>query len=122
LAALQLLTLKHFDKAVAAIVMAFAFCCMGVSPSADAQKASKSERKVVVSVKPEYSDLLKHAQIGGLVRLKATVSAEGKVTKVEVVGGNPILADSASSAVMHWKYAPDASQTVEEVTISFTPH
>ena len=77
---------------------------------------------MVVSVKPEYSDLLKHAQIGGLVRLKATVTAEGKVTHVDVIGGNPILADSASAAVMHWKYAPDASQTVEDVSISFSPH
>jgi TonB family protein len=123
LAALQILTSKRINKAIAATVMAFAFCCAGISvPSAQAQKASKSERKVVVSVKPEYSDLLKHAQIGGLVRLKATVSADGKVTKVEVVGGNPILADSASAAVMHWKYAPEGSQTVEDVTISFTPH
>lgn len=77
---------------------------------------------MLVSVKPEYSDLLRHAQIGGLVRLKATVSAEGKVSNVDIVGGNPILAESAVKAVMTWKYVPAAAQTVEEISISFSPH
>jgi len=87
-----------------------------------AQKVTKSERKVLVSVKPDYSELLRHAQIGGLVRLRVTVSADGKVNQVEVLGGNPILSESASAAVMKWKYAPAPGQTVEEVSISFTPH
>jgi TonB family protein len=94
----------------------------GFRPALLAQKPSKSDRKVLVSVKPEYSDLLRHAQIGGLVRLKATVSPEGKVSNVNVVGGNPILAESAVKAVMSWKYAPAPAQTIEEISISFTPH
>ena len=77
---------------------------------------------MLVSVKPDYSELLRHAQIGGLVRLKATVAPDGKVTNVTIVGGNPILAESAAAAVMQWKYAPASVQTVEEVAINFTPH
>jgi TonB family protein len=102
-------------------MLALCFTC-GFAPAVQAQKASKSDRKVLVSVKPEYSDLLKHAQIGGLVRLKATVTAEGKVSNVDVIGGNPILAESAASAVMKWKFAPAATQTVEDVSISFSRH
>jgi TonB family protein len=94
----------------------------GFAPILLAQKSSKSERKVLVSTKPEYSDFLRHAQIGGLVRLKATVSAEGKVSSVDIIGGNPILAESAVKAVMTWKYVPAAAQTVEEISISFSPH
>lgn len=94
----------------------------GFAPAARAQKAAKSDRKVLVTVKPEYSELLKHAQIGGLVRLKVTVAADGKVTNVEVVGGNPILAESAASAVTKWKFVPAPSQTLEEISISFSPH
>jgi TonB family protein len=94
----------------------------GLLPALLAQKSPKSDRKVLVSVKPEYSDLLRHAQIGGLVRLKATVSPEGKVSSVDVVGGNPILAESAVKAVTNWKYAPAPAQTIEEISISFTPH
>ena len=93
-----------------------------LAPPVLAQKAAKSSRKVVSSVKPEYPELLRHQQIGGLVRLDATVLPDGTVSKVEVRGGNPILAESAAAAVMKWKYAPAASQTTEEVTFTFDPH
>jgi TonB family protein len=88
-------------------------------PSAQAEKAG---RKVLISVKPDYPALLKHQQIGGLVRLVATVLPDGAVKRVEVRGGNPILAESASAAVMKWKYAPSASETNEEISLSFSPH
>jgi len=50
-----------------------------------------------------------------------TVLASGDVAKVEIVGGNPIFAESATKAVLKWKYVPAASQTKEEVQINFTP-
>lgn len=79
-------------------------------------------RKVVVRVAPEYPEMLRVAQIGGAVRLSATVLPNGTVTQVEVRGGNPILAEKAQKAVMKWKYAPSSTQTVEEVGLSFSPH
>ncbi len=77
---------------------------------------------MLISVKPVYSDFLRRSQIGGLVRLKATVNAEGKVTNVDIIGGNPILAESGAAAVLQWKFAPAATQSVEEVSLSFNPH
>jgi TonB family protein len=65
--------------------------------------------------------MLKQAHIGGIVRLNATVLANGKVTKVMVQGGNPILAESAAQAVKLWRFAPGPSQTEEEVTLNFNP-
>jgi TonB family protein len=87
-----------------------------------AQKAQKTGRAVIVTVKPEYPETLKHAQIGGLVRLSATVLPNGTVSKVQIRGGNPILAESAVDAVMKWKYAPGPAETSEEVSLSFSPH
>lgn len=101
-------------------MLALGLTC-GFAPALLGQKSLKSDRKVLVSVKPEYSEFLRHAQIGGLVRLKATVSAGGKVSSVDIVGGNPILAESAAKAVMNWKYVPASAQTVEDVSINFTP-
>jgi hypothetical protein len=49
------------------------------------------------------------------------VLANGDVATVETVGGNPILVESATKAVLKWKYAPAASQTRQEVQINFTP-
>lgn len=77
---------------------------------------------MIVTVKPEYPEYLRRNQIGGLVRLSATVLPNGTVSKVEIRGGNPILAESASAAVMKWKYAPAASETSEEISLSFSPH
>jgi TonB family protein len=87
----------------------------------EARPAAKSARKVVVTVKPEYPLTLKRAGIGGTVRLHAVVLPNGNVSKVEIIGGNPILAESAAKAVMQWKYAPAAWQTNAEVQFDFHP-
>jgi len=110
---------KRFVAALAILLIATLSTFVASSP---AQSASKSGRKVLVTVKPEYPDTLRMAQIGGLVRLSATVQPDGKVSQVEIRGGNPILAEKAQAAVMRWKYAPAANQTIEEVSVSFTPH
>jgi TonB family protein len=108
---------------LASATLALALCLMAAFvPVSLAQKTSKQERKVVVTTKPEYPDILRHAQVGGVVRLKATVLPNGTVSNVEVLGGNPILAENAATAVKKWKYAPAATQTTESVSLSFTPH
>ena len=94
----------------------------GVGFSAHLTAQEEAHRKVLVRVAPEYPEMLRAAQIGGQVRLAATVGPNGNVTQTEVRGGNPILAEKAQKAVMKWKYAPAATQTVEEVTLSFSPH
>jgi TonB family protein len=93
-----------------------------VSPStAQVERVDKSKRRVVRTSEPDYPKIVKHAHIGGSVRLDVTVLASGDVAKVELLGGNPIFAESATKAVLKWKYAPAASQTKEEVQINFTP-
>jgi len=94
----------------------------GFGPLSLAQKAEKSDRKVLVSSQPLYPELLKRAQIGGLVRLKATVLINGTVSNVAVTGGNPVLAESAVAAIKRLKFAPAVSQTVEDIAINFNPH
>ena len=93
-----------------------------VSPStAQVERVDKPHRRVVRTSEPDYPNIVKHAHIGGLVRLNVTVLANGDVAKVDILGGNPIFVASAINAVRKWKYAPAASQTKEEVQISFTP-
>lgn len=65
---------------------------------------------------------MKEARIGGVVRLKATVLADGTVTKVVILGGNPALAEGAVQAVMQWRFAAGRSQTQEEVILKFNPY
>jgi TonB family protein len=112
---------KSVPRKLAFAILMLALFSTAFAPSLAAQSAPKVGRKVLVTVKPEYPFTLKVAKIGGLVRLTASVLPNGTVTKVQVRGGNPILAESAVTAVMKWKYAPAASQTNEEISISFSP-
>jgi TonB family protein len=94
------------------------------SPRALAQGAestSKSRRKVLVTVQPQYPAVLREGHFEGQVRLAATVLANGNVSKVETRGGNPMLSQFAEAAVKSWKYAPGRAQTVEEVVFNFNP-
>jgi TonB family protein len=102
----------------ALLPLALCLTAVFVSPSL----AQKADRKVIVTVKPEYPELLRHAQVGGVVRLKATVLANGSVSNVEILGGNPILAERAVTAVKSWKYAPAPDKTVEDIALTFSPH
>ncbi|MGA8274445.1 MAG: energy transducer TonB, partial [Candidatus Sulfotelmatobacter sp.] len=74
---------RSVTSATAAVVLCFA---MGFAPALLAQKASKSDRKVVSMVKPAYPQTLKNLHIEGLVRLTVTVLPNGAVTDVEVRG------------------------------------
>ena len=114
---------RSSSRSLASSTLTVVFCLMtGFGPLSLAQKAEKSDRKVLVSSQPLYPELLKRAQIGGLVRLKATVLINGTVSNVAVTGGNPVLAESAVAAIKRWKFAPAASQTVEDIAINFNPH
>jgi TonB family protein len=97
------------------------FClALGSVPAVRAQSEEHSGRKVIRTQKPDYPAALKNARIGGIVRLRARVLANGTVANIDVLGGNPILAESAVKAVMTWKYAPAASPSNEIVTLDFS--
>lgn len=84
--------------------------------------AQKFERKVVKKVAPVYPAILREKGIGGVVRLKVTVRADGTVKDAEVLGGNPILASSAMHAVKLWRFAANNRETIGEVVFHFDPY
>jgi TonB family protein len=80
-----------------------------------------TQRRIISQVEPEYPDTLKRLNIGGTVRLRLTIGPKGNVEGAEVLGGNPILGDSAVAAVRQWVYSASHSRTIEDVSISFGP-
>ena len=94
----------------------------GVKTLAIARAGNSDQRRLILRVEPEYPETLKRLNIGGLVRLQVTISAKGNVEDVELLGGNPILGESAISAVKQWVYASSHSPTIAEVSISFDSH
>lgn len=84
-------------------------------------RAQDNDRKIVKRVEAQYPAILKRRGIGGTVRLKVSVHADGSVKDVEVLGGNPALADSAEKAVRQWKFAPGNESTIT-VVVTFDPN
>jgi TonB family protein len=80
------------------------------------------ERKVVTRVEPEYPETLKRLYIGGVVRVEAVVSATGAVESTQLLGGSPILGQSAMKAIKQWKYVPSRSKEKLIVQMEFDPH
>lgn len=86
------------------------------------EQAKDSGRKITKRVTAQYPTILKNKGIGGVVRLKVFVKPDGSVRDAEVIGGNPILAESAQTAVMQWKFIPASSETTMEISVVFDPH
>jgi TonB family protein len=94
----------------------------GVKTLAIGDTGINAQRRLITRVEPEYPETLKRLSIGGTVRLQVTISAKGNVENVELLGGNPILAESAISAVKKWVYATGHSRSVAEESILFDSH
>ncbi|HEY7095971.1 MAG TPA: energy transducer TonB [Terriglobales bacterium] len=73
-------------------------------------------------VEPEYPETLKRLYIGGTVRVEVVVDPDGGVDKVQLLGGSPILGQSAMKAIKQWKYARASSREKLVVLIEFDPH
>jgi TonB family protein len=87
-----------------------------------ARQESKIERKLVTRVEPDYPPVLRMRQIGGTVRLEITIAPKGNVENAKVLGGNPILVESAVAAVKKWKYASAETSTTTTVSLEFNPY
>jgi TonB family protein len=87
-----------------------------------ARQESKIERKLVTRVEPDYPPVLRMRQIGGTVRLEITISPKGNVENAKVIGGNPILVESAVAAVKKWKFASAPTSTTATVSLDFNPY
>lgn len=91
-------------------------------PAALAQQDPKTDRKLLTRVEPDYPPVLRMRQIGGTVKLEVTINSKGSVESAKVLGGNPILAESAVAAVKKWKYASTDASTTTTVSLDFNPY
>jgi len=104
-------------------VIAIAFCLnLIVARPTWSQTKYDAERKVVTRVEPEYPETLKRLYIGGVVRVEVVVNASGSVESMQLLGGNPILGQSAMKAIKQWKFAPGGGKSTFVVAQTFDPH
>ena len=86
------------------------------------EDAGGGERKLISRVEPKYPPTLERLYIGGVVRLQVDIAPNGSVEGAQLLGGNPILGQSAIAAVKQWKYAPAKTKTRTVERLEFDPH
>jgi protein TonB len=89
--------------------------------SATAQQSPDVSRKVVTRVIPPYPTLARSLSIQGNVKIDVLVAANGKVKSVGVLGGHPLLVESAEDALRQWKWEPAPHESHEIIEIKFKP-
>jgi len=77
------------------------------------------DRAVKTRVAPVYPELAKRMRISGVVKIEATVSADGKVTAVKALSGSGALATAAEEAVSKWRYVPAPEASTVDVDVNF---
>lgn len=83
--------------------------------------AADADRKIASRVEPDYPELARKMHIQGMVKLKVWIRTDGNVSRVEYIGGHPLLAESAVAAVKKWKFEPGHDETSMLVEIRFSP-
>jgi TonB family protein len=76
-------------------------------------------RKVIKQVAPVYSEIARRANLSGTVKVEVTIAPNGAVKSAKLVGGHPLLADSALEAVKGWKYEPASAESTTIVVFNF---
>ena len=61
---------------------------------------------LVNHVDPQYPPIARAAHISGVVHLHAIIGKDGTVRELQIVDGNPLLAQAAKAAVQNWRYRP----------------
>ena len=104
------------------LVCLSALAVIPLHAQAEDANAPVSDRKLITRVEPKYPPTLERLYIGGVVRVQVDISPSGTVESAQLLGGNPILGQSAIAAVKQWKYAPAKSKTRTVERLEFDPH
>jgi TonB family protein len=94
---------------------------MWCSWSVAQQEQGETKRKIVSKVAPMYPELARRMNITGSVKVEVVIAPNGSVKSDKILGGHPVLAQSAEDAIRKWKWAPGPQETTELIDIRFNP-
>lgn len=101
---------------VAALVLAGLMMFGTMSPAAFAQEEGRKPKNKVV---PVYPELAKRMNVVGSVKIEVTITPAGSVKSTKVVGGHPLLIDSALDALKKWRFESAGDETTQVVVFNF---
>ncbi|HVX67113.1 MAG TPA: energy transducer TonB, partial [Bryobacteraceae bacterium] len=70
------------------------------------QGGEAREARLIRRVAPVYPALARQARVSGIVRVRATITKEGRTRHVTAVSGPPLLRQAAIESVSRWIYSP----------------
>jgi TonB family protein len=94
---------------------------LALPPKTSAQENSMeaAKRKIRTRIVPDYPSLARQLKVTGKVKIEATVAADGHVTTTRVIGGSPLLVNSALEALKRWRFEAAPKETTEIVEFEF---
>ena len=111
------------QRTTAALLAVLALGIAGKPVNVRAQQASNEEiiRRVKSKVPPVYPELARKMNITGTVKVEVVVSPNGSIKDARVVGGHPVLANSALEAVKKWRFEPAPGESTGVIDFKFEP-
>lgn len=76
-------------------------------------------RRAKTKVQPTYPELARKMNISGTVKIEVVVAPNGTVKEARVVGGHPVLANSALDAAKKWKFEPSGAESSGVIDFKF---
>lgn len=64
------------------------------------------EAKIIRRIIPYYPALARQVRVQGTVKLLGVISTEGRIERLQVLSGHPLLVPAAVEAVKQWTYRP----------------
>ena len=113
--------MRHYAKLILVACCSGTFvvpCCRSFAQ----QKQAEAKRRVVSKVVPAYPDLARRIHINGTVRVEVVVAPDGSPKTPKVLGGHPLLVQSATDAISKWRWIPSPQETTESIEIRFGPN
>jgi TonB family protein len=91
------------------------------SNAQNAQNAQNEEmvRRAKTKVQPTYPELAHKMNISGIVKIEVTVAPNGTVKEARVVGGHPVLAQSALDAAKRWRFEAASAESTGIIDFKF---
>ncbi len=100
-------------------LLIFAMAVVGPISALAQQVEDQGDRAVLQKVTPIYPELARHNGMAGSVKLKVLVAPDGRPKEVDIIGGNPVFIEAASSSVKKWKWTSAPHETTQVVEIKF---
>jgi TonB family protein len=92
---------------------------MSMATSVSLMAQNGEHRNIKKERRPQYPEVARKMNIRGTVKIEVTISPEGKVKSLRVVGGHPLLAEAALQAATQWEFESGPKATSQVIEFSF---